>query len=160
MKKAILSIAMLAAFSGAAVAAPINVGVVAVPGSAFLQGVTSSALSQVYSFQLTASAGSLVATLNSVDPDNSLRGSLYASNANGDLLGAALASTGQAVTGNTVLSYGAITAGYYALSYTASPSSSTLYSGQLITRVPAPAVLGLAGIGLLGLGFFSRRRAV
>ena len=166
MKKAVLSLALFAAFSGAAVAAPaISAGVtgsvVGVPDDAFLNGSrTTSGLSAVYSFFLSANAGSLAATFNSVNPDSSLVGALYRSDASGALLGTALTSA-SAVQGNTLISYGAITSGYYALSYSARGNgASTLYSGQLITNVPAPAALGLAGLGLVGLGLFSRRRAV
>jgi hypothetical protein len=69
MKKAILSIAMFAAFSGAAVAAPMNAGPVNVPSFGnFLANVEQSGnLSQVYFFNLLANAGSLSASYNS-DP--------------------------------------------------------------------------------------------
>lgn len=158
MKKAILSIAMLAAFSGAAVAAPINAGTAMVPsiGNA-LTGVEATNLNQVYFFNLMADAGNFSASYNSDPVDNTLTGKLYASNASGDLLGMPLASFGPAMNGNVVLSYGAITAGYYAFAFMSSGTSG--YSGQFSARVPAPAALGLAGLGLLGLGFFSRRRA-
>jgi hypothetical protein len=82
----------------------------------------------------------------------------YNSNAAGDLLGSPLASFCSAVNGNIVLTYGAITAGYYAFKFTSSGTSG--YSGQFSARVPAPAALGLVGLGLVGLGVFSRRRAV
>jgi hypothetical protein len=159
MKKAVLSIAMFAAFSGAAVAAPINAGSAMVPsiGNA-LAGVEATALNQVYFFNLLANAGNFSASYNSDPIDNSLTGKLYASNSSGALLGAPLASFGSAINGNIVLSYGAITAGYYAFEFKSQGTSG--YSGQFSARVPAPAALGLAGLGLLGLGFFSRRRAV
>jgi hypothetical protein len=160
MKKAVLSLALFAAFSGVAVAAPINAGsAIAVPsiGNA-LVGVEATNLNQVYFFNMSAPAGNFSASYNSDPVDNTLAGMFYRSNAAGDLLGSALASFGSAVNGNIVLSYGAITAGYYAFKFTSSGSSG--YSGQFSARVPAPAALGLAGLGLVGLGLFSRRRAV
>jgi hypothetical protein len=88
MKKAILSIAMFAAFSGAAVAAPINAGNVLVPSFGnFLANVEQSGnLNQVYYFNLQANAGSLSASYNSDPVVGGMTGQLYASNANGDLI--------------------------------------------------------------------------
>ena len=162
MKKAILSIAMLAAFSGAAVAAPINAGNVNVPSFGnFLANVEQSGnLSQVYYFNLLANAGSLSASYNSDPVVGGMTGQLYASNAAGQLIGSALANFGSYTNSAVTLSYGAITAGYYAFKFDSTSSIGAGYSGQFSARVPAPAVLGLAGLGLLGLGFFSRRRAV
>ena len=158
MKKAVLSIAMFAAFSGAAVAAPINAGSAVVPSIGnSLTGVEATNLNQVYFFNLLGNAGNFSASYNSDPVDNTLTGKLFASNASGALVGPALASFGAAVNGNIVLSYGAITAGYYAFEFMSKGTSG--YSGQFSARVPAPAALGLAGLGLLGLGFFSRRRA-
>lgn len=162
MKKAILSIAMFAAFSGAAVAAPINAGNVLVPSFGnFLANVEQSGnLNQVYYFNLQANAGSLSASYNSDPVVGGMTGQLYASNANGDLIGSALANFGAYNNSAVTLSYGAITAGYYAFKFASTSSIGAGYSGQFSARVPAPAALGLAGLGLVGLGLFSRRRAV
>ncbi len=159
MKRVILSAVMLAAFSGAAVAVPINAGSAVVPSIGNpLSGVEATNLNQVYFFNLLSNAGNFSASYNSDPVDNTLSGQLFASNSSGDLIGSALASFGSAVNGNIVLTYGAITAGYYAFQFQSQGTSG--YSGQFSARVPAPAALGLAGLGLLGLGLFSRRRAV
>ena len=165
MKKAILSIAMLAAFSGVAVAAPINVGGVAVPtipaASLTPFSPANGAFTQVLYFNVAANAGSLVANLNWTPAGPSgVTGAFYASNSSGDLLGSSLGSFVADGSRNLEFSYGSITAGYYAFSFTGTSANAATFSGQVSARVPAPAVLGLAGIGLLGLGFFSRRRAV
>ena len=159
MKKAVLSIAMFAAFSGASNAAIINVGSVSAPSLGNpLASTTQANLNQVYFFNLTNTAGSLSASFNSDPIDSSLIGKLYMSDAAGTL-GMLLSNFAANKDGNVTLSYGAITAGYYAFQFTSPSASQITYSGQFSARVPAPAALGLAGLGLLGLGFFSRRRA-
>lgn len=158
MKKVALSLAVFAAFSGAANAAIINVGNVSVPSLGnVLSSETTSNLNQVYFFNLLSNAGSLTASYNSDPVDNTLVGKLYASNSSGALL-TQIGSFGPVSGGNVLLSYGSITAGYYAFQFTSTSASPITYSGQFSARVPAPAVLGLAGIGLVGLGLFSRRR--
>jgi hypothetical protein len=61
--------------------------------------------------------------------------------------------------GNFALTYSTVVGGYYALNVfgTAPTQSNSLISGQ-ISPVPAPAVLGLVGIGLLGLGLARKAR--
>jgi hypothetical protein len=162
MKKAVLSIAMFAAFSGAAVAAPINAGSASVPsfGNALTGVEVTGNLSQVYFFNLLSNAGALSASYNSDPIVGGMTGQLFASNSAGDLLGSALANFGAYTNSAVTLSYGAITAGYYAFKFQSTSSIGAGYSGQFSARVPAPAALGLAGLGLVGLGLFSRRRAV
>ena len=67
-----------------------------------------------------------------------------------------LSSTGG---GNFALTYSTVVGGYYALNVfgTAPTQSNSLISGQ-VSPVPAPAVLGLVGIGLLGLGLARKAR--
>ena len=90
-----------------------------------------------------------------------MSGQLYASNPSGSLLGNALASFGAYENKAINLSYGAITAGYYAFKFTSISNAGDVgYQGAFSVRVPAPAALGLVGLGLVGLGLFSRRRAV
>jgi len=163
MKKAVLSLALLAAFSSAAVAAPINEGNIAVPTipADALTGVSpaNGAFSQVYFFNLQSNASSLSANFNWDPVGSSATGALYASNGSGQLIGPALGSFTQDGSRNLNLSYGAITAGYYAFAFTGTAVNSPSFSGQFSARVPAPAALGLVGLGLAGLGLFSRRRA-
>jgi hypothetical protein len=160
MKKAVLSLALFAAFSGAANAAIVNVGSVTAPSLGNpLSSVTAAGLNQVYFFNLTNTAGSLSASFNSDPIDTSMIGKFYTSDAAGNL-GTLLTNFGANSQGNVTLSYGAITSGYYAFQFTSPSASQVTYSGQFSARVPAPAALGLAGLGLVGLGLFSRRRAV
>jgi len=160
MKKAVLSLALFAAFSGAANAAIVSVGSVSAPSLGNpLSSVTSANLNQVYFFNLTNSAGSLSASFNSDPIDTSMIGKFYSSDALGTL-GTLLSNFGANSNGNVALSYGAITSGYYAFQFTSPSASQVTYSGQFSARVPAPAALGLVGLGLVGLGVFSRRRAV
>ncbi len=148
------------ALAGAAVAAPINVGSVAVPSLGNqLSSVTAQGLSQVYFFNLTGNPGSLSASYNSDPIDFSLAGKFFMSDSTG-VLGTQLASFGANSNGNVALSYGAITSGYYAFQFTSTSPTAITYSGQFSARVPAPAALGLVSLGLVGLGLFSRRRAV
>ena len=165
MKKAVLSLALVAAFSGAANAAIVSAGNVAVPTipAASLPAFSpdNGAFTQTIYFNLLANAGSLSANLN-WDPTGStgVTGMLYASNAAGALLGSSLGSFTVDGSRNINFSYGAITAGYYAFSFAGTAANSATFSGQVSARVPAPAALGLVGLGLVGLGVFSRRRAV
>ena len=149
------------AFASAAVAAPINVGLVTVPsiGNTLAQTGATTLLNQVYYFNLGMTAGGLSAAYNSDPLDNNLVGKFFTSDSTGTL-GTLLTTFNPAVSGNVTLTYGSITSGYYAFQFTSTRSTPAAYSGQFSTYVPAPAVLGLVSLGLLGLGLFSRRRTV
>ena len=158
--------AMALAFAGltsVAVAAPINAGNLAVPTIPAANLVSYSpangAFTQVYFFNLLSNASSLSANYN-WDPAGStgVTGALYASNMSGDLTGPSLAAFTVDGTRNLNFSYGAITAGYYAFSFAGTAVGSPTFSGQVSARVPAPAVLGLVGIGLVGLGLARKAR--
>ncbi len=158
-RKGALALA-LSALSAAAVAAPINVGMVTAPSIGNpLSSITGAGLSQVYFFNLTNSANSLSASYNSDPIDGSLAGQFFMSNAAG-VLGTQLAPFSPNSSGNVTLSYGSITSGYYAFQFTSQSNAEITYSGQFSARVPAPAVLGMVSLGLVGLGLFGRRRAV
>jgi len=158
-RKSVLALAF-SAIAGAAAAAPINVGSVAVPSLGNqLSSVTAQGLSQVYFFNLTGAAGSLSASYNSDPFDSGLVGKFFTSDGAGTLYNQ-LASFNPVSGGNVTLSYGSITSGYYAFQFTSTSPTAITYSGQFSARVPAPAALGLVSLGLVGLGLFSRRRAV
>lgn len=160
MKKAILSIAMLAAFSGAAVAAPITIA----PSALTYNGSNPIAVGS-WGIGDFSNAGSTftftVDGYNSVDLSISSSGAvataqLYLGNGIGTLLGTAAAGANYTYITSSYLSNQTFTVKYMA------PSQGQFASNGNVTttRVPAPAVLSLAGLGLLGLGFFSRRRTV
>ena len=161
MKKAVLSIAMFAAFSGAAVAAPITI----VPSALTYTGSNPFQLGSWgigdlsntgSTFTFTVDGYNIVDLSISSSPQSSaISAQLYLGNGTSTLLGTAVTGTNYT---------------YVTSSYLANQTFTIKYIGNVnvnsngnvsVTRVvPAPAALGLAGLGLVGLGFFSRRRAV
>lgn len=162
LRKSALALAF-AGLTSVAVAAPISVGNLAVPtipaASLAAYSPANGDFTQVYFFNLLSNASSLSANYN-WDPAGStgVTGAFYASNSAGDLSGASLAAFTVDGSRNLNFSYGAITAGYYAFSFGGTAVSSPTFSGQVSARVPAPAVLGLVGIGLFGLGLARKAR--
>jgi hypothetical protein len=162
LRKSAVALAF-AGLTSVAVAAPISVGDVAVPtipaASLPSYSPANGAFTQVYFFNLLSNASSLSANYN-WDPAGStgVTGALYASNSSGALLGSSLGSFTVDGSRNLNFSYGAITAGYYAFSFAGTAAASPTFSGQVSARVPAPAVLGLVGIGLVGLGLARKAR--
>jgi len=152
-----------ATIASTSMAAPINAGSLAVPtipaASLPFYSPATGAFTQVYFFNVLSNAGGLSANYNwSPDGSSGVAGTFYASNNSGALLGSSLASFTQDGSRNLNFSYGAITAGYYAFQFTGTSANSPTFSGQVSAQVPAPAVLGLVGIGLIGLGLSRRAR--
>ena len=152
--------AMIASTS---MAAPIDAGSLAVPtipaASLPFFSPATGAFTQVYYFNLLSNAGSLSANYNwSPDGPSGVAGTFYSSNNSGALLSASLGSFTQDGSRNLNFSYGAITAGYYAFQFTGTSANAPTFSGQVSARVPAPAVIGLVGFGLLALGLARQAR--
>ena len=149
-----------AATLAAAAPAPINAGDVSVPsfGNRLQNIEVEGNLEQSYFFNLLSDAGGLTASWN-WDPSgpSNAKGYLYQSNAAGDLLGSALGSFAAQNNDAIRFTYGAIAAGYYAFLFTADYGSGAGYSGQFTTYVPAPGVLALLGIGLVGVAATRRK---
>jgi len=162
MKKAVLSLALFAAFSGAAVAAPITI----VPSALTFTGSNDFQLGSWGIGDLTNGGTTFTFTVdgyNTVDLSLSsspfsrgVSASLYLGNGTGTLLGTAFAGT----------NYTYVTSSYlvnqtFTVRYNNNNEKVNANGNVSVTRVvPAPAALGLAGLGLVGLGLFSRRRAV
>ena len=105
-----------------------------------------------YIFNVPTAVGGLYSNINWSPASTTATATLFQSDAAGNLganLGTFTATSGT----NLVLSYTGIMSGYYtvALKGTAGPGTTTLVSGQA-SVIPAPAALGLVGIGLLALG--------
>ena len=154
--------AMIASTS---MAAPIDAGSLAVPtipaASLPFFSPATGAFTQVYYFNLLSSAGVLSANYNwTPDGPSGVAGTFYSSNNAGALLGASLGSFTPDGSRNLNFSYGAITAGYYAFQFTGISVNAPTFSGQVSARVPAPAVIGLVGFGLLALGLARQARRV
>ncbi len=149
-----------AAGFAAAIPAPIDAGNAAVPsfGNRLSNIVATGNLDQVYFFNLLSDAGGLTASWNwdPTGPSNA-RGYLFESNTSGDLLGSALGTFGAQSNDAIRFTYGALTAGYYAFRFTTDYAGTAGYSGQFSTYVPAPGVLALLGIGLIGMGAARRK---
>jgi hypothetical protein len=172
MKKVVLSIAMFAAFSGAAVAVPTTsltpnnlTGLTpnrtaSIPG--FDTGLGSFA--EYFSFQISAPASEFRANGNYIGNAQVLSGLMATLFAAADCSGSSCVGSGlgsSTMTSATewTLDWRNVTAGYYVLKISGSSTQlDALVSGQVATRVPAPAVLGLVGLGLVGVGFFGSRR--
>jgi hypothetical protein len=154
-------LATAASFAAALPASPIDAGNIAVPsfGNPLINVTVTGNLEQVYFFNLLSDAGSLTANYNwNPSGPTSFQGTLYKSDSTGTLDGASLATFYQDGSRNFEFSYGALTAGYYAFKFTANNAGTAGYSGQFTTYVPAPGVLALLGIGLIGMGA-ARRKA-
>jgi hypothetical protein len=152
--------AMIASTS---MALPIDAGSLAVPtipaASLPFFSPATGAFTQVYYFNLLSNAGSLSANYNwSPDGSSGVAGTFYSSNNSGALLGPSLGSFTPDGSRNLNFSYGAITAGYYAFQFTGTSANAPTFSGQVSARVPAPAVIGLVGFGLLALGLARQAR--
>ncbi len=159
-----VSAVVLTVAAGMAAAIPstaINAGDITVPsfGNPLSHVTVTGNLSQVYFFNLLSDAGGLTSTYN-WDPTgpSGFQGAFYKSDNTGALIGPSLAMYTQDGSRNFEFSYGALTAGYYAFKFTANNAGTAGYSGQFSTSVPAPGVLALLGIGLVGLGA-ARRKA-
>jgi len=166
-RKSAIAIAF-AALNSAAIANPINLGVLAVPTipAAPFNPVWSPAnggpASVTYYFQTLVDAGSLSSNFNfSPAGSTGFTGAFYTSNVSGSTI-TKLADYVADGTRNINLSYGGFAAGYYAVRfYVFSVVDDPTFSGQISARpVPAPAVLSLVGIGLLGLGLTRKTRRV
>ena len=170
------ALAVMAAFSGSASAVALNV--VADVGTltddiTFLepnQRVASGApFDFAYSFTVTAPFTSITASLNWVpnSPVKSFTGELYSVSC--VLLsctpsGSAIATFTSSDQLNWKLpgsGFLPVAEGTYAYRFYGENNSDgkTGFSGQTTARVPAPAALGLVGLGLLGMGISRRRRA-
>lgn len=160
MKKAVLSIAMFAALSSAAVAAPITISPAALTftgsnpigvgswgiGDASNAGTTFSFTVDGYNsvdLSISTSPQAVAATAR-----------LYLGAGTGTLLGTASAGNNYTYVTSSYLTNQTFTVQYNA------PSQGEFASNGNVTtrRVPAPAVLGLVGLGLVGVGFFGSRR--
>jgi hypothetical protein len=159
MKRVILSAVMLAAFSGAAVAAPITIA----PSTLTFTGANDFQLGSWgvgnlsntgTTFTFTVDGYNIVDLSISSSPQSSaISAELYLGNGTSTLLGTA--ATGSNYT-------------YVTSSYLTNQTFTVKYIGDVnvnangnvsVTRVvPAPAVLGLVGLGLVGVGFFGSRR--
>jgi hypothetical protein len=107
-----------------------------------------------YIFNVPTPIGGMYSNINWSPASTMATATFFQSDAAGNqganpTLGTFIATTGT----NLFLSYTGIMSGYYtvALKGTAGPGTTTLISGQA-SAIPAPAVLGLVGIGLLALG--------
>jgi hypothetical protein len=166
-RKSAIAIAF-AALNSAAVAAPIDLGILAVPTipAAPFNPVWSPAnggpASVTYYFQTLVDVGSLSSNFNYTPAGSTgFMGAFYTSNSGGSTL-IKLADYVQDGSRNIDLSYGSFAAGYYAVRFdVASVLDDPTFSGQISARpVPAPAVLSLVGIGLLGFGLARKARRV
>ena len=160
MKKAVLSLALFAAFSGAAVAAPITISPAALTfngsnpigvgswgiGDASNAGTTFTFTVDGYNsvdLSISSSPQSTAATVQ-----------LYLGNGTGTLLGTASQANNYTYVTSSYLTNQTFTVKYLA------PNSGEFASNGNVTtrRVPAPAALGLVALGLVGVGFFGSRR--
>jgi len=160
MKKVALSIAMFAAFSGAAIAAPITIAPSALTftGSNPI-GVGSWGIGDASNagttFTFTVDGYNSVDLSISSSPQNiGATVQLYLGNGTGTLLGTASQASNYTYVTSSYLTNQTFTVKYLA------PSQGEFASNGNVTtrRVPAPAALGLVALGLVGVGFFGSRR--
>jgi len=183
-----MSLAMLAACSGSALAATVNLNgdlgtleesATFLPGLSFAK---NTAISFGWSFTVAAPYTSIEASINwtpnTVIPD--FAGTLYS--VSGCSTGPGGSAAGSCTTVANLASFVqngsngfnlpdnfggqiSLTPGTYAYYFTATTPDSGNgakpwgFSGQTRADVPAPAALGLVGLGLLGMGLSRRRRA-
>jgi hypothetical protein len=111
-------------------------------------------------FVFQSLVGSVFANVNAAPP-NITGAMIYrvASSSGGAAQGPITTLSGPVGGNFYVDTYATIVGNYYAIEVvgTASTSQETRFSGQ-ISAVPAPAVLGLVGIGLFGLGLARKAR--
>jgi hypothetical protein len=118
-----------------------------------------------YLFQIGGTASGVSSTVN-FNPTGGITGftgALYAaSNVSGNSANVGALQGNFSSTSSTELTLGwtSLTAGYYVIRLQGNAVTNGVgVSGQVTTRnVPAPAVLGLMGVGLLGMFASSRRR--
>ena len=175
--KTAAALAVLAFCAGAAQAAPITVAndlgtltnsvkfmtpnQLVNPNTAFAFG---------YSFTVASPYTSVQASINWVPnvPITGFTGTLYSvtcTSLNCNTTGTVASFVGSADLLNWKLpnsGYLAVTPGTYAYWFTGTTSADvdgeTGFSGQTTARVPAPAVLGLVGLGLIGMGLGRKAR--
>ncbi len=114
----------------------------------------SASFAYEYIFNVPTAIGGVYSNINWSPASTTATATLFKSDSAGNqgvnpTLGTFTATSGT----NLVLSYTGIMSGYYTVSLkgTAGPGTTTLISGQA-SAIPAPAALGLVGIGLLALG--------
>ena len=162
LSKSALALAFTA-LTSAAIAAPTDVGGLNVPtipaASLVSYSPGNGEFSQVYFFNLLTDAGSLTANYNWTPIGTTgFAGTFYKSDAAGALIGPSLASWTQDGSRNFDFSYGAVEAGFYAFQFTGIAANEATFSGQVAAAVPAPAALGLLGLGLFAMGLGRKSR--
>ena len=174
--KTAAALAVLSVCSGAVNSMPITVesdlGTLVISPTSFGSGklvAQSTAFAFGYSFTVAAPYTAVSASIN-WNPNElvpGFSGSLYSVTCSGlscNTSGAALAS----FTSTDGLSWRLPTSGYFGLTpgkyayyftgTTDAVGGDTLFTGQSSARVPAPAVLGLVGLGLIGMGLGRKAR--
>jgi hypothetical protein len=167
-KAAIVGALSLVASAASAAVIYTNVGPISAPAVSNSFGTNQqlpgTITDQSFFFQLTSAATSISANYNFQPVGGMVSGGLYNATSTGATNGAAiatLAATGDSSNYSLNATFSFVVGNYYALAITqtAAPgNTNTTFSGQIVTKVPAPAVLGLVGIGLLGLGLARKVR--
>jgi len=114
----------------------------------------SASFAYEYIFNVPSSIGGVYSTINWSPASTVATATLFASDVSGNQgVNPTLGTFSSTPGTNLFLTYSGIMSGYYtvALRGTAGPGTTTQISGQA-SAIPAPAVLGLVGMGLLALG--------